>query len=150
MTNESHTQPNLQDLVRGHYEDNALPDATLERLMARPRTRANSVRRWVIAGAMATTLAVVALGRGTLGRGSLPSGGAANGAPRACVHVARAGHRDDRYATRPRRTGAWLCSTPEALGGTGRDVRPRASGGGPSYRQADDRQVDTPACANAR
>ena len=80
MTNESHTQPNLQDLVRGHYEDNALPDATLERLMARPRTRANSVWRWVIAGAMAATLAVVALGLGTLGRGSLPSSGATNAA----------------------------------------------------------------------
>lgn len=62
MTNESHTQPNLQDLVREYYEDNALPEATLRRLTTRPRLHSSTTRRWVIAGAMAASVALVGLG----------------------------------------------------------------------------------------
>jgi thiol-disulfide isomerase/thioredoxin len=62
MTNESHTQPNLQDLVREYYEVNALPDATLQQITTEPRPRLKTARQWVIAGAIAATLAVVALG----------------------------------------------------------------------------------------
>ncbi len=72
MTNESHTQPNLQDLVREYYEDNALPEATLRRLTTRPRLRSSTTRRWVIAGAMAATVALVGLGLG-LGMAVMPA-----------------------------------------------------------------------------
>ena len=71
MTNESHTQPNLQDLVREYYEHNALPEATLRRLTTRPRLRSSTTRRWVIAGAMAATVALVGLGLG-LGLAVMP------------------------------------------------------------------------------
>ena len=76
MTNDSHTQQTLRDIVRDYYKDNALPEVTLRRLMADPRSRTRSARRWVITGAIAATLAVMALGLGVTGRKLFPPTGA--------------------------------------------------------------------------
>jgi thiol-disulfide isomerase/thioredoxin len=69
MTNEKRDLPTLGDAVRGYYADNALPEAALRRLMAEPGMPSNASRHWMIAGAIAATIALLALGLSVLGRG---------------------------------------------------------------------------------
>lgn len=68
MTNESHGQPNLRDMVREYYRDNDLPEASLRRLAIKARSRSWALPRWVVACAAAAVLAAAALGVGLIVR----------------------------------------------------------------------------------
>lgn len=64
-----HDDTTLQDAVRGFYDDNALPQASLERLMTTAPGHGSTVlRRWAIAATIAAVLALGALGLSVTGR----------------------------------------------------------------------------------